>query len=536
VIIVINMDLKASDHNLLDSPVTLRLLELFQEKTFWTGILAIPVVYILIVIIKWIQSTRRKNELLLKHFGSLERHWLFGSYHTMKGAGPEFFHDLRGRAAKYKHGWVSWLGYFVSGLQVCHPETMKIVLKRTDPKPLLYKQTLLEWIGEGLILKSGRKWYRNRRLLTPAFHFDILRAYVPIYNEAVDIFMQKLEDGKTPASGFDLFDEMSLLTLDVILQCAFSQESDCQRKPCTYIDAVKDFSVLWAKLVASPYYFVHHMFPWAYGLTASGKRFYKLCDIVDKEAKIIIEDRQDLIKSQDRDAYLSGRRYVDFLDILLLAQDEDGVGLSKPDILSEVQTFLFAGHDTTSGGLSWTLYLMATHPEHQQRVQQELDNVLAGRDNQHIRWEDLAKLSYLAQCLKESLRMYPPVPIVSRQLEEEIDILGCPVPAGTNVGLHIYALHHNVHVWGEDHMQFKPERFEIDKVKDRDAYAFVPFSAGPRNCIGQNFALTEEKVILARLLHRYTFTLTEDSPAPEMAFRIILRPQNKVFLKATPRA
>jgi len=201
----------------------------------------------------------------------------------------------------------------------------------------------------------------------------------------------------------------------------------------------------------------------------------------------------------------------------------------------EVETFLFAGHDTTSSGLSWALYLMATHQDIQKRVQAELDGILGERRNQQIEWDDLGKMTYLTQCVKETLRLYPPVPIIARELNEDVDIMGCTVARGTYVGLHIYGLHHNVHVWGEDHMEFKPERFSVDEAKKRDAYAFVPFSAGPRNCIGQNFALTEEKVIMARLLHRYTFKLTADCPEPEPAFRIVLRPRNNVRLLAIPR-
>ena len=226
-------------------------------------------------------------------------------------------------------------------------------------------------------------------------------------------------------------------------------------------------------------------------------------------------------------------RYVDFLDILLLAKDEDGNGLSSKEILDEVETFLFAGHDTTSSGISWILYNLARHPEIQAKVQKEVDTVLEKRENNRIQWDDVSELPYLTRCIKESLRLHPALPIIGREIKHPLQIDDKLVPVGTHLDVNIWNLHHNPEVW-EEPMKYDPDRFLPEKMAKMDSHAFMPFSAGPRNCIGQVFAMNEMKTTTARILREFDLSV-DTSVEVKMWPSAVLRAKNGIHLFFKPR-
>jgi len=223
-----------------------------------------------------------------------------------------------------------------------------------------------------------------------------------------------------------------------------------------------------------------------------------------------------------------GGKYLDFLDILLTAKDENGVGLSDIDIRNEVDTFLFEGHDTTASAISWTLFSLAEHPEYQEKCRQEIEEILEGRESDDIEWSDLPKLEYLGMCIKEGMRLHSPVAIVGRVTTKPFELDGVTAPPDTSIMVNIWMLHHNEHVWGKDHMDFKPERFSRENVAKMDPYQYVPFAGGPRNCIGQNFAINEQKVELAKLVYNFKFSLV---PGQNIRRRLsaVMRAQNGIM-------
>ncbi|XP_062570523.1 cytochrome P450 4F12-like [Saccostrea cucullata] len=364
--------------------------------------------------------------------------------------------------------WIS----FRPVLILHHPDTVKELLKSTEPKPRQIGTVYilgLDWLGEGLLIANGEKWARNRRLLTPAFHFDILQSYIALKNKAASVLV---------------------------------------------IDAKK-----------TPWFYSDFLF----SLSASGREFKKNCDYVHKVAENIIEKRR---KSLKEDGPNPKTRHLDFLDILLTAKDENDKGLTSLEIRNEVDTFLFEGHDTTTSAMCWTLYLLAKHPEHQDLCQREIDKLLKDRDNKDLEWTDLSKLSYLTQCIKESMRLYPPVTFIQRVTTKETVLHGHPIPIGTTMGIPIYNLHHNKAVW-EDPYDFRPNRFSPDSEKN-DSFAFVPFSAGPRNCIGQHFAMNEMKIILVHILQRYELSLDPDHEV-NIKIGVVLRTKNGIKVQARRR-
>ncbi|KAH9496501.1 hypothetical protein Btru_043196 [Bulinus truncatus] len=364
----------------------------------------------------------------------------------------------------------------------------------------------VQWLGEGLLIANGAKWSRSRRLLTPAFHFDILKQYLDIYNQCGDLLMGRIKEKSKSNKPIDLYPLINLDALDIILRCAFSYKSNCQ-------------------ISKSPRYFNE----FTYSLTSHGRTYYKLCAFAHQVAEEIIEKRRKELENDPSQA--QQRKVKDFLDTLLTARDENGVGLSLLEIRNEVDTFLFEGHDTTASAMTWTLYSLAEHPEHQERVYEEIMEVLQGRER--LEWGDLSKLEFTTMCIKEGLRLHAPVPYIERTLIEDCPVNGHILPEGSRVGIQLYALHHNPHVW-ENPFEFIPERFHPDNQKNMDPFQFVPFSAGSRNCIGQNFAMNEMKITISKVIQNFKLSLDPAIKARRMPI-VTMKPEKGAFVYANAR-
>jgi cytochrome P450 len=433
--------------------------------------------------------------------GTKTYHWFWGSIHEFPGLNEKGLAWMVDRAASIKEGYaVGWFGPFVPTLNLFHPNSVKAILKTSEPKPLSFGpySYIHPWLGEGLLLTGGKKWYRNRRLLTPAFHFDILRPYVEVNNRCTDIFLNKLEEFSEQNKYFEVFTNISQLTLDVILRCAFRYENDCQVKGNShpYMQAVNSLSDAASYRLFRPW-----LYPsFVYNLSPTGRKFKENCDFVHEISEEIIRTRREAL-SEANDELCKTNKYLDFLDILLTAKDENGQGLTDREIRDEADTFLFEGHDTTASGISWTLYSLAKHPEHQRTCQQEVDEIFRNKKSEDIEWDDLPKLKHLTMCIKEALRLHTPVPAIQRQTTQDMTIDGHQIPAGSLLLIQLYILHHIPSVW-KDPDEYRPERFAPENQSENDEFAFIPFSAGPRNCIGQNFAMHEMKTIIARTLRR----------------------------------
>eukprot|EP00731_Ephydatia_muelleri_P013286 Em0007g596a len=343
------------------------------------------------------------------------RHWLWGHLYEFPACEASLLKIGSYNRTKGHDLTSVWFGPFICAVYISHPEAFKQVLK-----------------GDGLLVSNGPKWARNRRLLTPAFHYEILKPYVDVYNSCSEVLLvtccygDKLNKWSALAKKNEpvmAFESVSLLTLDVVLQCAFSFKSDCQdtgaRSP--YIQGVYDLSE-WVvqRVMYAPYQsdLVFHLSP-------DGKKFRKACKVVHDHSEKASGGSKMTEGTLGASKKAQGK-YLDFLDILLTAVDEEGRGLSDLDVRNEADTFMFEGHDTTASGISWTLYLLAKHPEHQEKCRDEIRTVLDGRS--HLEFADLPKLQYTHWCIKEAMRLYPPVQHIYRNANEDILLQGYLVP------------------------------------------------------------------------------------------------------------
>ncbi|XP_064600699.1 ultra-long-chain fatty acid omega-hydroxylase-like [Liolophura sinensis] len=463
---------------------------------------------------------------------NLPRHWLLGTLPKIKEIGypnmlPYFVEEVKKHKLKTL---IFWRGRFNPNVLVTHPKSVGEILRTTEPKNRSFQaiyNLIQPWVGEGLLVSSGRKWERNRKLLTPAFHCKALQPYQKVYNEAADILLSKFKKASCTGESFEVFDPVALCTLDVMLRCAFSFEDNIQEKGGLhpYVRAVKRMATLIVQRDLQPLNYIN----WIYALTKDGQEFKQHCDYVHTFADEIIEKRQHQLLSESD---VNKKPHLDFLDILLAARDEDGVGFSRVDMRAEVDTFLFEGHDTTASGTSWAMYALAKYPDIQEKVYQEVRDVLG--DRKDVEMPDLQKMTYTAMFIKEVFRMYTPVPIIGREVSKPLVIDGVELPVGMKIIISLFIMHHNPDVW-ENPEEFRSERFAEDKFSSRDPYSFVPFSAGPRNCIGQNFALNEEKVLVARIVNGFRLELDTDHEIV-MVPELVMRSQNGIKVKVYPRA
>ncbi|XP_033748162.1 cytochrome P450 4F4-like isoform X2 [Pecten maximus] len=342
-----------------------------------------------------------------------------------------------------------WLAFLYPILGVCHPDTVKIVLKSSEPKN---KQkgggyfTLLPWLGDGLLISDGKKWERNRRLLTPAFHFDVLKPYVPIYNKVFDIFLDKLDEASNSGQSIEIYHRVGLATLDTLLRCALSYEDNVQEQGSKnpYVNAVRILTNISLKRIMEPWLHPDILFK----MSPSGRKYFKHAKYVHDFDERIIQERKQALAA---DPSLITRRRRDFLDILLTARDENGTGLTDREIRDEVDTFLFEGHDTTASSLSWAIYSLSKNPEEQQKVYEEVTKVLGNRTQ--VEWSEIKEFTRLTLFLKESMRMFSPVPSVGRITTKELDLDGLKVPANIEIYVLIHALNKREDIWGDPETQ-----------------------------------------------------------------------------------
>ncbi|KAM9688576.1 cytochrome P450 4A11-like isoform 1-T2 [Trichechus inunguis] len=478
---------------------------------------------LVLLLLKAAQLYLRRQWLLkaLKDFPSPPSHWLFGHKHEFQ-KDQELQHFLKW-VEKFPCACPRWLWGSNFAFQVYDPDYAKVILGRPDPKSHEPYRFLVPWIGYGLLLLNGQTWFQHRRMLTPAFHYDILKTYVRIMADSVQIMLDKWEKLITQDPYVEFFEHVSLMTLDTIMKCAFSYQGSIQldRNSHSYIQAVGNLN----KLICSRLRNAFYQSDFIYRLTPDGRLSHYACQVAHQHTEQVIKLRKADLQKEGEMEKIRRKRHLDFLDILLCAKMENGHSLSDQNLKAEVDTFMFEGHDTTASGISWILYALAMHPKHQQACREEIQSLLG--DGAFITWDHLNRMPYTTMCIKEALRIYPPVPNISRVLSKPITFPdGRSLPKGIRVTLNIYSLHHNPKVWSNPEV-FDPSRFAPGSAQH--SHAFLPFSAGSRNCIGKQFAMNELKVAVALTLLRFELSLDPTRlpiPVPE----IVLKSMNGIHL------
>ncbi|QLG51010.1 cytochrome P450 [Natrinema halophilum] len=388
------------------------------------------------------------------------------------------------------------------------PELVAEVLTDTDRfrKSTLSQEDLSDLLGQGLVLSEGDLWERQRQRIQPAFYMNRIADYADTMAEETLAAADAWSD--TPTVNIE--DEMKALTLRILIKSIFGSDINYAERGIRETvnklqepgqPAKQPIARMVPKWVPIPMW----------------RRYKQGIDEMEDIVAEFIEARRSGTDDHD-----------DLLSLLLAARDEDGESMSEKLVRDELMTFLLAGHETTATALTFTWFLLAQHPDVEQKLVTELNEVLNGKPPT---FEDLSDLTYTEQILREAMRLYPPVPQIPRDTTEQIELGGYSLPAGATVVACQWTVHRDGDLW-ESPQEFRPERFAGEDT--RPQFAYFPFGGGPRRCIGQQFAIVEGKLILATLAQRYHLELISDTDI-DLSVSITTRPLDPIKMRVKHR-
>ncbi|KAK3039786.1 hypothetical protein RJ639_027099 [Escallonia herrerae] len=437
---------------------------------------------------------------------------------SMASPMDDLSHDIFPRILPHVHSWINiyvnilllllniifhligktflnWYGPQAQ-LVVTEPELIKEILNnRNDAYPKIdlegYAKKLL---GDGLSSTKGEKWVKLRKLANHVFHAESLKSMLPAMISSTEVMLERWRayEGKE----IEVFEEFRLLTSEVISKTAFGS---------SYLEGKSIFEMLMKLTIIVSRNAQKIRFP---GIS----QFVRSDDDIESEkleqgirdCVVNIIKRRQQVKGGG-----NGSLDSDFLGKLIEANHEidKNKWISEEDMVDECKTLYFAGHETTTSLLGWTILLLATHKDWQEKARNEVIK-LFGQTS--INSDGIARLKVINMIIEESLRLYPPVPFIKRKVEKEVKLGKLMLPPHMELYISALALHHDPQIWGEDVHLFRPERFAggVAAATKDTAVAFLPFGFGPRTCVGLSFAIVEAKIALSMILQSYTFTLS----------------------------
>ena len=353
-------------------------------------------------------------------------------------------------------------------------------------------------LGNGLITSEGEFWRRQRRMMQPAFHRKVIERFASVIHQLNEALLDRWAAAATRGEPVNLTQATSELALDVVLHSIFSE----------------DLSRLVTDLNESPFMMV----------TRETKR----------DPRFAYEFRQlgTVVQQIIRQRRAHGRRHFDFTQMLMEFKDpETKAGMSERELLDEILTLVVAGHETTASTLNWTWWLISQHPEVERRLHEEQDRV--GPLGAGATYADLERVPWTLAVLQEALRLYPPAWILTRRTIGPDRLGGYAVPAGTDVFLSPFVIHRHPAFW-DNPERFDPTRFEAGRSDVRHKFAYLPFGAGPRHCIGENFSIFEMLLHLNGTARRFRLRPAEQDPVT-MEARINLRTARDIQMMVEER-
>ncbi|XP_065192807.1 cytochrome P450 4F6-like [Sycon ciliatum] len=410
-----------------------------------------------------------------------------------------------------------------------HPDTISEVMRTSPGKSEFIARFIRIWLGNNLIYSKGKRWERDHRMLSGVFTPDMRREYIGAFKDAASTLLG-LWEGQV-GRRLDVSQHFQLLTFDIILQCAMGAVTNCQadgdlNSPAIrYSAALQEITDIIMNRFRQPWFYPDIIFL----NSPTGRRFQRLLSETHAFSEELIRERRALLQTDAADDDQGGHRHRDMLDIMLTARDEDGIGLSDTDIREHVETFLFAGHDTTSSTFQWIVCYLSQHQDVQERCRREVQDVLercGGMEN--FAHEHLAELEYVTYTIQETLRVASIVPFVLRVLGKETTVDGNSFFADTAFQLSIIGVHHNEEIWTDPH-KFNPDRFSTNKGR-QSPYAFIPFSCGTRACIGKHFAMDEMKTVLSMILAKFRLLPAPDQDQPKWMMSMVVKPDPAVIM------
>uniref|UniRef100_A0A6U1W3V7 Cytochrome P450 n=1 Tax=Vannella robusta TaxID=1487602 RepID=A0A6U1W3V7_9EUKA len=394
-----------------------------------------------------------------------------------------------------------WQGHMLA-LPVIYtwdPEISKNILFAKDDeigKSNFGAELMDRFLGDSILQTSGEQWKRHKDVLSPAFQWKHIQSLLPHFIDLVGKLADTWENSNGTAQ-VDVSKMIKYATLDAIGRAGFgfdfkavSGEASEELKQCEAVVPELNKSI--------------HFFETLDKLLGTKKKLDKMLADFEYFMQSMISAKREQLQKEEENG--TERDSKDILDYLLTGSSS--ITLSDREIVHNLNTFFIAGHETTSGALTSVLHFLARNPDAQKRARAEIESTCKGNE---LTYDDIRELKYGECCIKEALRLIPPAQVVMREAKKEAQVGNLHVAKGASFVVDIYSIHRNPEYW-EDATEFKPERFlseNRDKIK-RNTY--FPFSIGPRQCIGNNFAMLELRTFLTVLLQRFQFDVDPKSP------------------------
>uniref|UniRef100_A0A2M3Z3F0 Putative cytochrome p450 cyp4/cyp19/cyp26 subfamily n=1 Tax=Anopheles braziliensis TaxID=58242 RepID=A0A2M3Z3F0_9DIPT len=535
---------------------------------------------LLLWFVYWRLSRRRMLELAERIPGPKGLP-LLGNALDLVGSSHSVFRTIIEKGKDYNEVIKIWIG----------PKLIVFLVDPRDVELLLSSHVYIDkspeyrffkpWLGNGLLISTGHKWRQHRKLIAPTFHLNVLKSFIDLFNENSRLVVEKMrqENGKA----FDCHDYMNECTVEILLETAMGVSKKTQDQ--------SGYDYAMAVMKMCDILHLRHRKMWLYpdlffNLTQYAKKQVKLLDTIHSLTKKVIRNKKAAfdrgtrgtlattsIKTSELEkpakAAASGvptgaantstveglsfgqsanlkddldveendvgeKKRLAFLD-LLLESAENGALISDEEIKNQVDTIMFEGHDTTAAGSSFFLSMMGVHQHIQDRVIQELDDIF-GDSNRPATFQDTLEMKYLERCLMETLRMYPPVPIIARSLKQDLKLASSDliVPAGATITVATFKLHRLESIYPNPDV-FDPDNFLPERQANRHYYAFVPFSAGPRSCVGRKYAMLKLKIILSTILRNFRVHSDLKEEDFKLQADIILKREEGFQIRLEPR-
>jgi cytochrome P450 len=366
-------------------------------------------------------------------------------------------------------------------------------------------------LGKGLVTSDGELWKRQRKLIGPAFHQPQIEIYSQVVGattlKLVEAWKERIQKSAEKSTTLDLHEEMVSLTLTIVVRSLFGSEIDRHIKPVSEAlnSILKALHPKMNRLIDLPLWVP----------TSENRRMKRNMATIDRVIEELIDAREKNPSETHKDLLSS-----------LLAQP-----MSRRQLRDEIITLFIAGHETTANVLSWTFYLLSKHPEHIQTISNEWKKVAGSGE---VQFEQLFALPHLKKVVQESMRLYSPVWMMSRQALADDVVGGHKIKKGSVVLLCTSVIHQNPLYWNQP-KEFRPERFDAKESESRPKFAYFPFGGGSRICIGSSFAMMEAMMILGVLIQNFEWELTLGQNVVPKA-SVVLRPSSGPYAVIRERA
>uniref|UniRef100_A0A1I8P7U7 Cytochrome P450 n=1 Tax=Stomoxys calcitrans TaxID=35570 RepID=A0A1I8P7U7_STOCA len=467
------------------------------------------IVLLILLPILWFVYTDRKYSKMRKeiaHTQGPKTLPLIGNVHQLAKTPNAVVHFMFDNWYKYGQGnYRVWVGYYLH-MMIGDPKDVEFILSSNTliAKSKVYDM-LHPWLGDGLLTSKGSKWHKHRKIITPSFHFKILQDFHDVMNSNSTKFIDKLMAASKDGKIFDFQHYVNHLTLDVICETAMGISINALDNPNSEFAKAVEFmcgninmrALNPLKRKIATYQFFPDYKDYCKALAVLKDFTY---GVIERRIELLNRKRTQKSNAEPEDEFT--KRKMAFLDTLL-STSKDGSPFSTQELYEEVSTFIFEGHDTTSSAISFAVFLLSRHLGIQKKVYEEQQRIMGDDLKRSATFQEISEMKYLDMVVKEALRLFPTVPVVGRHTEKEYNMNGKIIPEDTSLNIFLLSLGYNEKVF-PDPYRFDPERFDPSNNGEvHKPFEYVPFSAGPRNCIGQKFALLEVKTVISKVVRYF---------------------------------